>query len=406
VDTRQARGAATGGVGGRVAEERKLAGLTQQQLAARANVSTSLIRAVEQGRSPASPAFVSAVARALSVGVTDLLDQPFSRERQANHRLYATIPDIRRELASYALPPDDTVRPRPLPELSAAVANASQRRHQVDLGTLGAELPGLLEELRVAAYLHLGEDRERVYGLLAEAYAAAGQVAYKLGYSDLSSLATERVEWAAAQSGDELAVAAGAFYRAGELIVAANWPGAQRYLDDARHDIEDQLRTGDEAALSMWGQLHLKSGLAAARAGSRQTADDHLAEAQSMAARVAPDRDDYRLAFNADSVKIWSVSLAVEAADGTEAVRRSANFAPITSTPRERVGHYWIDLARAWLLHGDRERSLASLISARTTAPQQTRYHPMVHETVRVLARADRRRTDTISGFAAWCGIS
>ena len=66
----------------RVAEERKLAGLTQYQLAARASVSVSLIRAVEQGRAPASPAFVSAVARALGVGVADLLDQPFARENQ------------------------------------------------------------------------------------------------------------------------------------------------------------------------------------------------------------------------------------------------------------------------------------------------------------------------------------
>ncbi|MDQ3601778.1 MAG: helix-turn-helix domain-containing protein [Actinomycetota bacterium] len=40
------------GVGGRIAEERKLAGLTQQQFGTRANVSTSLVRAVEQGRLP------------------------------------------------------------------------------------------------------------------------------------------------------------------------------------------------------------------------------------------------------------------------------------------------------------------------------------------------------------------
>jgi hypothetical protein len=35
----------------------------------------------------------------------------------------------------------------------------------------------------------------------------------------------------------------------------------------------------------------------------------------------------------------------------------------------------------------------------------QTRYHPMVHETIRVLAREQTRTTDTIRGFAAWCGI-
>lgn len=235
------------GVGGRVGEERKLAGLTQQ-LATRANVSTSLVRAVEQGRLPASPAFVSAVSRALEVRVTDLLDQPYPRESSADHRLHATVPGIRRELVSYALPPDESVRPRPLPELATAVAEASRLRHQVSLDRLGVELPGLLEELRAAAHVYQGADRERVFGLLAEAFAAAGQVIYKLGYSDLSSLATDRVEWAAAQSGDELAVAAGALYRAGELIMAANWTGAQRFLDGARHDFEDLLRTGDEAA--------------------------------------------------------------------------------------------------------------------------------------------------------------
>lgn len=32
--------------------------------------------------------------------------------------------------------------------------------------------------------------------------------------------------------------------------------------------------------------------------------------------------------------------------------------------------------------------------------------HPMVHETVRALARQDRRRTDTLAAFATWCGIS
>ncbi|HWR48277.1 MAG TPA: helix-turn-helix transcriptional regulator [Pseudonocardiaceae bacterium] len=74
---------ATGGVGARVAEERKLAGLTQHQLATRATVSVSLIRAVEQGRRPASPAFVSAVGRALGIGVADLLDQPFVRETRS-----------------------------------------------------------------------------------------------------------------------------------------------------------------------------------------------------------------------------------------------------------------------------------------------------------------------------------
>ncbi len=46
---------ANGGVAARVAEARKLAGLTQQQLAMRASLSLSLVKKVEQGTVPASP---------------------------------------------------------------------------------------------------------------------------------------------------------------------------------------------------------------------------------------------------------------------------------------------------------------------------------------------------------------
>ncbi|MGH3998939.1 MAG: helix-turn-helix domain-containing protein, partial [Pseudonocardiaceae bacterium] len=53
------------GIGKRVAERRKLNGLTQAQLAHRAHVSLSLLCKVETGQRPASPAFTAAVATAL-----------------------------------------------------------------------------------------------------------------------------------------------------------------------------------------------------------------------------------------------------------------------------------------------------------------------------------------------------
>lgn len=120
----------------------------------------------------------------------------------------------------------------------------------------------------------------------------------------------------------------------------------------------------------------------AARAGDRDGADDHLAEARETAVRIGTDRDDYRMCFGPTNVAIWSVGLAVEAQDGTEAVKRAAGFTPPPGAPRERVGHYWIDLARGWLLHGDRERALTALIKARHTASSR------------------------VAGFTTWCGIS
>lgn len=393
------------GVGARVAEERKLAGLTQRQLATRANVSLSLVRKVEQGSTPASPSFVSATARALGVGVAELLGQPFERGTRAEHLLHSTVPPLRAELAAYCVQPDDSVRPRPLAELAAAVAQASAHRHNVNLDALGAQLPGLLAELRTAVWTLTGTDQERVYGLLAEAYYAAGQAVYKLGYIDLSSLTVDRYEWAAARSGDELAELVGDYRRAGEMIfTVADWSSAQRLLERSRRRIEDRIGVADAPTLSMWGNLHLKSALAAARAGDRQTADAHLAEARETAHRIGADRDDYRLCFGPTNVNIWSVGLAVEMMDGTEAVKRATTFTLPQHAQRERVGHHWIDLARGYLLHGDHDRAVSTLLHAKQTAPQQTRYHPMVHETIRAVVRS-KRRSDPLTRLATWAGV-
>ncbi|MGH3838517.1 MAG: helix-turn-helix domain-containing protein, partial [Pseudonocardiaceae bacterium] len=67
------------GIGERVAERRKLNGLTQAQLAQRAHVSLSLLSKVESGERPASPAFTAAVAAALRTTVAELYDQPSLR---------------------------------------------------------------------------------------------------------------------------------------------------------------------------------------------------------------------------------------------------------------------------------------------------------------------------------------
>ncbi|MEU3621480.1 hypothetical protein BS329_25925 [Amycolatopsis coloradensis] len=69
------------------------------------------------------------------------------------------------------------------------------------------------------------------------------------------------------------------------------------------------------------------------------------------------------------------------------------------------MGHHWIDLARGFQLHGDRARSLQALQLARQVSPQQTRYHPHIRETVITLAEQDRRRSETLAGFARWANI-
>lgn len=392
------------GVGERVKERRKLTGMTQAQLATAASVSLGLVRAVEQGRAPASPSFVAAVASALRISVPELLGQPYLQQDHADDAVVsAGIAIIRSELAAYDLPPAG-IQARPLAEVAADVDQMRTYRRAANLYKISGDLPSLMTEVRALVHASTGAEREQAFRLLCELYSSARSIAHKLGYVDLATIAVERMAWAAAQSGSRLWQACAQFFRASILTGAGDWKTASTYMEQCRQDLEHAL--DDEASRIAWGGLHLQSGLAAARAGDRATADAHLAEARSIASRMPVDFADPVLSFGPANVRIWGVALAVEMLDGTEAVARAEGLVLPPSVPRSRAGHYWIDLSRGYLLHGDKARTLEALQMAKKTTPAQTRYHPMVHETVRVLARQEARSTETVRGFAAWCGIT
>jgi hypothetical protein len=54
---------------------------------------------------------------------------------------------------------------------------------------------------------------------------------------------------------------------------------------------------------------------------------------------------------------------------------------------------------------GDRTGTLRELQQARQIAPEQTRYHPMVHETARVLISLHHRSNPDLTRLANWLGI-
>jgi transcriptional regulator with XRE-family HTH domain len=393
----------SGSVGARTAELRKLRGLTGRQLAARAAVSYSLLTKVETGQVPASPTFVAAVAQALHVSRADLLGQPYRSSDRQLDAVHDLVPDIRRELIAYRLPPTDDEPVLSLPELRAHVGDASAARHRVDLFALGAHLPTVLAHLRNAAWHYGGTDREQVMGLLAETYYAARQFVHKLGYSDLATLVADRYEWAAEQSGDPHALALAAVFRAGELDAVADWARSRAVMAAA---IAAHESSGDTAGLSVHGFLHLMSGYMSAHAGDAADTWSHHAEAKELASRLGADGDAYRLAFGPTNVAIWGTALGVELMDSAAALDRSRHVRLTPGTPAERAGHHYIDLARAHLMNGSRAESLGALFEARRVAPQQTRYHPQVRETVHALARAERRSTENLRGLAAWVGIA
>ncbi|MGH8922686.1 MAG: helix-turn-helix domain-containing protein, partial [Actinomycetes bacterium] len=191
------------GVGARVRVARKLVrDLTQQRLADRAHVSLSLIKAVEQGRVPATAGFVAAVAPVLGLTVYDLWGQPSPRYGQERAGVAALETAV---MTGPALASDD--RPRPLDELTAQVNEITQLRKSGRYDVISARIPDLIEDLHTAAtHQTPGADAERAQLLLAIAYDDGMRCLHALG-SPVAGQAAERAATAAADSGDPLLAA-------------------------------------------------------------------------------------------------------------------------------------------------------------------------------------------------------
>src|SRR5580698_8466392 len=100
------------GIGDRIAAARKRANLSQANFAPRAHVSLSLLRKVEQGHRAATPAMVAACASALNIEVSQLTGQPYDQEGHQRDPVHARLPELRRALAYWDLPPNLDLPPR------------------------------------------------------------------------------------------------------------------------------------------------------------------------------------------------------------------------------------------------------------------------------------------------------
>src|SRR5580698_6460890 len=272
-------------IGARIAAMRKTRGWTARELARRARVSYSLLAKAESGAVPASPALIGAVARALAVDVTRLTGQPYDEPGNGPARL-GLIEPLRRSLLAYDLPPPADVRPRPAGELRAEVAAASLLGRQARYLQLSQRLPGLLDDLLATLAAAPDTERPPLYALLAEAYGGISGLAHQLGYGDLRALTLDRIEWAARLSGDPLRVARTQWSRGASLLGAAAYDHGLALMERTRAEIGGDVADPDERARSVYGSLHLRSAVLAARAGRRQQSDAHLAEARDVAATV------------------------------------------------------------------------------------------------------------------------
>ncbi|MEH0574281.1 helix-turn-helix transcriptional regulator [Streptomyces sp. B21-108] len=373
---------------------------TQQRLATEAGYSLDAVKKFEQGRrSLDRPAVVLAFAQALDCHPTEITGAPYVpvQTDRDGQQAVASVAAVRRALMRHgrpARPTEAEAATVDLPQLRARVTEANQHRQAAALTQSGAVLPALLRDLQVAAELTAGDDRRHTFSLLASAYECAMQYLYKLGHSSDATLATERVLWASRETGDPLRILAAHWYDAGEFLTIGEHDEAGAIIDDALTELGAMPSPGPEA-VSLRGAFHLKASLNLARAKDTTAAVRHLAHAQTAAEELGEDRNDWQMQFGPTNTALWAVSLPVEMGRGRDAVARAEKVKLPADYSRERRSHFHIDRGRAYFYNGQREQAVAAFLDAERLAPQATRAHAAVRETVGTMIRT-RKRSDLV----------
>jgi transcriptional regulator with XRE-family HTH domain len=383
--------------GARIREQRRLLRLTQRELSDRIPYSYSLLNQVECGARRPTADFIAAVARALHVDPSVLMGQSSVSDLQ-QARLAPLVRPIRAALDLYDLDPDD-VAPRPLGVLISEADRLCQQVRATHLRAAARELPGLITELTC---LTASSPSTQAWQALASTYRTAQDIALKLGFPDLATVALDRMAWAADRASDPCLAAIRQYKRA--LVHKDMTPALGLRLIRSGHELLAGATSRE--AMVVTGQLHLGAAAVAARDEDQAAVDAHLEEARSLTTRLAGNTVSVHwLSFGPVNVALHDMGAAVRMRQYGRALERARALKLPASTLPSRRARFLVDRAMAEMETGHTDAALKHLVQARRTAPEQTRYHPATRTTISGLVHTARRTPESLSNMAAWVGL-
>jgi transcriptional regulator with XRE-family HTH domain len=377
--------------------------MTQADVAAAMRRTQGWVSKVEQGSVELDRvSVINELAACLHCHPNDLMERPYLGTATEN-RWQVPAASIVRELRRFDLTPVFDGRPGPSAALWQQVERLHPLRDAADNAGILAALPDLLREARALAEVAGGREREEAFAVYAVACKFGHTAAHALGHPELVAMACERAAWAAARSGDPLLPAVADWLRVWNMWGGADWDDAVSLSDRALDGIAGLYAEGQPLALRTWGSLQLRAAISTARSGNSEAAQDRIALAREAAERLdayegAPVHDRHSLTFGTGNVLIHGVAAAIEVSDHTQALAldaeaRRTHPEALATLPKSRRGHHHMDLSRAWLWNGNRDRALAELEQAERTAPQLIRNHPIARATLRKITYAERTVT-------------
>ncbi|WP_078965009.1 helix-turn-helix domain-containing protein [Streptomyces aureocirculatus] len=389
---------------------RRLASLTQEELAERSGISVDVIRRLEQRRKhSARLPTLHALANGLGVELTTLLGDPpaVAADGESDGPRFVAM---RRAI----MPVLGAPGPRPpgpgfsLDRLREQIAEGWSQYHAAEFDTVLKSLPDLITDARSATVTGDYDTRGAGFAALGKVLQLSGHVGVRMGRTDLALIALERAIGAAEKSGDPLL--------APMVVNSVAWTyQRQGRLDDALHvalraadDITSGGHAGTADGLKVWGALTMSAATSAARGNEYQRAAELMAGAEKEATRVAalPTGSDSRMVsvFSPTSVRIERVRLAVQYGHPEEALELAKGIRLSKDTPPSWRTWLLLDVARAHTDLGDAAGAVKTLESLRRTAPTWMRHHTLAVAIVRDL-RTLPNRPAGLGALAEFLGV-
>ncbi|GAA4016021.1 helix-turn-helix transcriptional regulator [Streptomyces plumbiresistens] len=370
-------------LGDRLARLRRLADLTQEEVAERSGVSVDVVRKLEQKRKhSARLPTLHALSRGLGVELTALLGDPPGAPSSGDADPPQLVAVRRAIMPPLFAPPAE---PNGVERLSLAllrreIAAGWTLYHDAEFGRLMDVLPGIIADARFASAVGNADGRAAGQAALGKALQLAGHLAIRLGKTDLALSALERAMHAAEQSSDPLLA---------PMVsnsVAWNYQRTNR-LDDAENlavyaaDSVEREHSDTAEGVRVWGGLLMSAATSAARSGDYDKASEMMATAENATRRLAtlPQPADGKMisVFSRSSVRIERVRLAVQHARPEEALALAKGMRLSADTPPSWRTWLLLDVARAHTDLGNADGAVRALEKLRQIAPAWMRHHTL-----------------------------
>ncbi len=376
-------------VGERIAFYRRRRGLTQANLGALVGRSEEWVSSVERGRRQIRFLdLLTDVARALRVSLTDITGQPVLME---DDHQQDDIPAVRDALMSpgrlsrLLYRPDESDNNPPDPAVVGRYTEQVWFEYQAGrIGRVVAALPSLIADAQRLED-EAGTNRTG-WAVSSRIHHLAATTLSKVGESDLSWIAAERALRAAEHADDPLVLASAARAGAHAFLANGRYDDALSLGSTAAGWLAPQMDENDPQALSLFGMLHLRTAVAAARQQDRGTVTELLDRAADAAERLGQDANYWQTGFGPTNVELHRLSAALDLGDVAYVIDRAPQV-HTDGMPVERRASRLMDAGRALSLAGHDDEALSYFLDAEQLAPQLVRHSAAIREAVKIMIR-------------------